>query len=352
MSVRRENTFRIDYANVPKKPSFEELHDFVATELNLKYEQVIRLQPSRALGCAFVKVVDLELAHKIVAEHDNKHETEVDGKAYKIRITLEDGAVEVKLTDLSEDISHEQIVEFLSDYGEVLSIADQVWDSKFRFAGRPTGARIVRMVLKRNIESYITIEGQTTNVTYFGQLQTCRHCSEFVHNGISCVQNKKLLVQKTLSYANVTKQPGLKSKAPKPTVTKQTTTLLKPCEPTSDEAGETRKSPQTQQQNTGQDVLAAPKLSTKNTVAPKLSTINPSAPKLVKSSLSEQGDSLMAPPAPIASCSRIATRQKNDGNETDSSSTSGSNRSRTRAGPPGKKQRQNPDDDAREEISA
>lgn len=225
MSVRRENTFRIDYANVPRKPSFEELHDFVSAKLGLQYEQVVRLQPSRSLGCAFVKVVDLELARKIVAEHDNKHETEVDGKVYKLRITLEDGSVEVKLTDLSEDVTNEQIADFLGAYGEVLSITEQVWDSKYRFAGLPNGVRIVRMMVKRNIASYVTIDGQTTNVLYFGQLQTCRYCSEFVHNGISCVQNKKLLVQKT--YANVAKEAGAHGSTPRPSTSNPKPTFAK-----------------------------------------------------------------------------------------------------------------------------
>lgn len=356
MSVRRENTFRIHYENVPKKPSFEELHDFVAIELGLEYEQVLRLQPSRALGCAFVKVVDLELAQKIVAEHDNIHEIEVDGKTYKLRITLEDGSVEVKLTDLSELTTNEKVARALSAYGEVLSVTEQVWDSKYRFAGRPTGARIVRMMLQRNIESYVTIDGQSTNVTYSGQLQTCRHCGEFVHNGISCVQNKKLLVQKT--YANVAKETGPKPIGPspigpnpigpnptapkpnatKPTATKEKSPLVKPFGPKPVETNQQRKNPPSQQPSV-QPTLAAPK-------SPKQ---NPIASKLAKTNQSEQNATLMAPPALINSVSRMVTRQTTDGNETDGSSASGSSKRRS-GRPPGKKQRQHYDGDASEEV--
>nr|XP_029709429.1 uncharacterized protein LOC115255434 [Aedes albopictus] len=67
------------------------------------------------------------------------------------------------------------------------------------------------MIVKRNIASYVTIDSESTHLTYYGQHQTCRYCSEFVHNGVSCVQNKKLLVQKlaanNASYADVTKNP-------------------------------------------------------------------------------------------------------------------------------------------------
>ena len=206
---RRENTFRIDYANYPRKPSFEELHEFVNTDLGLQKEQVIRIQPSRSLHCAFVKVADLSIAQKIVEEHDNMHETEIDGKIYKLRISLEDGAVAVKIFDLSEDVSDEKIIEYLRAYGEVLSIRELMWDDKFTFGGIPSGVREVKMMVKGNIPSYVTIDGEITALSYYGQQQTCRHCSEFVHNGISCVQNKKLLVQKfntDQSYAKVVKQ--------------------------------------------------------------------------------------------------------------------------------------------------
>lgn len=49
-------------------------------------------------------------------------------------------------------------------------------------------------------------------MSYNGQQQTCRYCTEYIHSGISCVQNKKLLVQKlathTSSYADVAKTPN------------------------------------------------------------------------------------------------------------------------------------------------
>ena len=145
---RRENTFRIDYANFPRKPSYEELHAFVSTDLGLQKDQVIRIQPSRSLQCVFVKVAELSLAQKIVDEHDNKHETEIDGKSYKIRIKLEDGAVEVKLYDLSEDVDDEKIKDYLRAYGDVLAIREILWDEKFTFGGIPTGVREVKMSVK------------------------------------------------------------------------------------------------------------------------------------------------------------------------------------------------------------
>ena len=194
---RRENTFRVDYSQFPKPLSHDEIHKFVGKELGLTRENVLLLQPCRRFGCTFVKFNNLELAEKIVEQHDGKHEFVVDKKTYKLRIALEDGAVEVKLLELPESISNEQIADFLADYGEVLSVRDLLWDDRYNdFSGIKTGVRIARMVVTKNIPSLVTIQGEETTVGYKGQRQTCLHCHEFVHIGIPCVQNKKLLVQK------------------------------------------------------------------------------------------------------------------------------------------------------------
>lgn len=220
---RRENTFRIDFAGFPKKPKLEEIHLFVGTQLGLKRGEVKRIQCSRSSTCAFVKVCDLELAQTVVTDHDNKHEVEIDGHRLRLRLRMEDGAVAVKLYDLSESITHEQVAEYLSAFGDVLSIHEEMCDEeKYMFGGIPTGTLIAKMKVQRNIPSYIIIDGDITYVSYYGQRQTCRHCGEFVHNGASCVQNKKLMIQKLSAdstkptYANVAKS----SSAPK-TNTKQ-----------------------------------------------------------------------------------------------------------------------------------
>lgn len=209
--TRRENTFRIDYGNVPKKPSSEEVHQFVGGTLGLRRDEVLRIQYSRNLGTAFVKTACLEAAQKVVEGNDNKHELTVDGKQYKLRIVMEDGAVEVKLFNLSEDVSNSKIARFLMSYGELLSIREEVWDEKHLFAGLPTGVRVVRMIVRKNIPSYVTIDSETTLVSYYGQQQSCRHCGESIHNGVSCIQNKKLMVQKlatgSASYAEAAKNP-------------------------------------------------------------------------------------------------------------------------------------------------
>ncbi|XP_055630057.1 uncharacterized protein LOC129771781 [Toxorhynchites rutilus septentrionalis] len=329
---RRENTFRVDYSQFPKLLSHEEIHKFIGKELGLTRENVLQLQPSRRLGCTFVKVNDFQLAEKIVQQHDNKHDFVFDGKTYKIRITMEDGSVEVKLLELPESVTNDQITDFLAEYGEVISIRDLLWDDRFsEFGGVKTGVRVARMIVTKNIPSLVTIQGEETALRYKGQRQTCLHCHEFVHIGIPCVQNKKLLVQKLAadqSYASVTK-----SKPSEPLQNKQTN----PSKPT--------KGPRTIGLNDiagqhpsllGVSEMQTPVPNKKHTMPP------PATPATMKPSTSQAVIQL----SPISVPNAITSHRRPDGNETDCSQTSqtSNNSRRSRRQPPGKKMRHSGED--------
>lgn len=197
-SVRsRENTFRIDLTNFSKRPTFEEIHKFVHETLGLTVDHVVRLQMNHAQNCVQIKCRDLQTAQDVVEKHHEKHELEVNKCKVKVRLVMEDGGVEVKLHDLSENIRNEEIVAFLKQYGEVIAIKDQVWGDNYPLKGIPTGVRVVKMVLRRHIKSFVTIQSEQTLVTYRNQPHTCRHCTNPSHPGSTCVENKKLLAQKS-----------------------------------------------------------------------------------------------------------------------------------------------------------
>ena len=203
----RQNTIRIDYGALPNKPNLQKVQKFCAEKLGLKRGEVIRIQSSRALGVTFVTLVDLDLAIKVCEEHNKKHQlTGSDKKQYSVAITVEDGTVLVKLFDLSDDVPNNAVAKFLERYGEVQDVYEETLDDTEEFAGAYTGVRIAKMVVKENIASWVTISGELTHLSYYGQRQTCKHCLDFLHIGVGCVQNKKLLVQKT--FADAVKQPA------------------------------------------------------------------------------------------------------------------------------------------------
>lgn len=343
---RRENTFRIDFSNVPKKPDVAKVHKFCATVLGLKQGEVLRIQNSRSLGVTFVKVVDLALAQRICEEHNNQHEISVDGKKYPLSITLEDGAVEVRLYDLSEGVSEQKITEFLEKYGDVLEIREQRSGADVDFPGVSTGVRIVKMIVERNIESWVTIDGEMTAVVYFGQRTTCRHCRDYAHVGVTCVQNKKLLVQK--SYADAAKQS--------PTAQQQQVKIAAGANQTKQSNQTALKANNTTTNSTVTESMPPPKqIPQANQQPPQLDWPSLPAPTTVTTEQSPPSGSGSVTAAsgqqpPTSNVKvRKPTSDANDGNDTDSSvgSSSSKRQLRNRQPPPGKKSRLEDEDNKR-----
>lgn len=155
------------------------------------------------------------------------------------------------------------------------------------------------MTVKKNIPSYVTIDGEKTNLSYYGQQQTCKYCTEYVHNGVSCVQNKKLLVQKlaanNASYADVMKNPTLPR-------TKPTSSSAPPA-------------PKKNQQLTNVDVC--PSTSSMPPPADKQGTENSN--QLPKSTVQLAGSETEQW---VRVTRKSGMHKKTDGNETDSSTSS------------------------------
>lgn len=333
MSLRknRENTFRIDFSNIPKKPTFKEIHKFVARDLGLSVEQVCRIQISHIYNCAFVQTVDLATAQDIVQLHDNRHEYECNKQRYKLRILMEDGCIHVKLHDLSMDITDEQVEHHMSQYGEVASIQELVWTDDYEFAGLPTGIRQVKMILKHPIKSFICICGESTYVTYPGQRPTCKHCGEYTHTGIPCVQNKKLLVQKASvnerlnvspvkSYAGVVKQGPLASTSSNNHGTNAYEISDGEEEPTTDTSGTANTSTNPAEQAEYMEVTVAE-------IEPQ-ATNTDKVPSQISGGLPTAEDAVFKPPITpntASSCSGHK-HKRDDGNTTDDSTASNSSK--------------------------
>lgn len=346
-AMRRENTFKIDCSQFTVKPSVEKLYVFCRSALGLKREDIKRLQCHRGGACAFVKVSDLTLAQKVVDEHDEKHEVECEGKKHKLRITLEDGSVEVRVHDLSEYVPVEKVVDFLSAFGEVISIREVSWGGTNEAEGIPLGIWSARMLVKRNIDSWSTIDGEQAFIVYKGQLQTCRHCKEQAHTGISCVQNKKLLYQK--SYANVTKQTGQANGSSTGHPPKKPAGGVKPPSTKPVEQKSTAQPLASQfvfpdlPKSTNQREPAGPITHTSSQPAAGAGSAFPSTSFLTPQQAVVVLDDTFKKPIALRSQSK-----SENGNETDESSTSTSSR-RSRARPGGKKPRRDGDGDEKEE---
>lgn len=209
----RENTFKIDLKVFEKRPSFEDVHKFIFRTIGLRPQEVQRLQMNHAQHCVHVKCRDFHTALSAVEQHNNRHELEVSGKRYKVQLLMADERVEVKVHDLSENVTDAEISSYLEQYGEVFNIKEAVWGKNYDGKGIPSGIRVVQMKLKKHIKSYVTISSEQTYISYKSQPASCRHCTLLLHTGRSCTENKKLLAQTTSSNAETSVKSNSKNEA-------------------------------------------------------------------------------------------------------------------------------------------
>lgn len=204
MSSSVDRTFVINFRVVPTKVKYSDISSFITTKLGFDLTQIKHLQVSN--GRVFVGTDSPQLAQDVVQEHNLKHQVEYEGKLYTIPLSMEDGSVEVRIHDLRPRISNRQVAQRLAEYGEILSIRDEIW--KDFFPGVPNGIRVLRMQLKKPIPSYVTVDSDMSLVTYKGQPATCKHCHRNVHYTQTCSEYAKSLnvsVNARLSMADALK---------------------------------------------------------------------------------------------------------------------------------------------------
>lgn len=107
----------------------------------------------------------------------------------KIPVYIDDNTVDVRVHDLPLDLPNAKIIDAMREYGEVLTIRDEVWRNFF--AGVPNGVRVVKMKLSKPVPSFITVCELSSLATYTGQTATCRRCGENRHVSKSCAEAAK-----------------------------------------------------------------------------------------------------------------------------------------------------------------
>lgn len=102
----RSNTIKVDFSDFKSRPSFADIHSFINDVLGLRLDQ---LKGLHVHNCAYVKCIDLQTAEMVVNQHNEKHHITVDGVKYKVRLSLDDESTLVKVHDLSENVTNDDI---------------------------------------------------------------------------------------------------------------------------------------------------------------------------------------------------------------------------------------------------
>lgn len=206
MDSLRERNFVIDIRGI-RKLRDENIYNFIAKNLKLTPMDVAAIQIDRIEGKVFVEMKEEDAVHAVVEEFDNKYAINSNGTTHRIRLYVEDGGTDVKLHHLPPNMPEEWIFEYLETYGDIISIKHEMCQSQF-FASIPSGIRVVRIRMKCHIPSFVNIKGYSSHVTYTNQIQTCRHCNQEVHFGVSCSENRAKLSSQNKSslYSRVLAQ--------------------------------------------------------------------------------------------------------------------------------------------------
>lgn len=186
-SLRKQNFF-IDIRGI-RKLKDESIFTFIAKNLKLTPVDVAAIQIDRIEGKVFVELRTQEEVQRVVEEFDNKFVLNSNGATHRMRLYVEDGGTDVTLHHLPPKMPEEWIVEYLSAYGEIISIKHEMCRSEF-FAQTPSGVRIARIRMTSPIPSFVNIKGYSSHCTYSNQIQTCKHCNQEVHFGASCAENR------------------------------------------------------------------------------------------------------------------------------------------------------------------
>jgi hypothetical protein len=233
MALLRPNTFVMDFGIVPGRPKKEEIHRFIYEKLELSQNDVKSLQISYYKRLVFIETTNLDKAVELVETKNLKQSIASDNIEYPIKLYMEDCAINVKIHDLPPNMNNDIIKRKISEYGEVLSVTDEVWDSSYIYKDIKSGVRIVRMRLNCHIPSFISVEGEHTYITYTDQILTCRWCGFRLHPGTKCSDNRGNVrpnltphgrVTADISYADSLKTPASTSGNPSTTQTTASTT--------------------------------------------------------------------------------------------------------------------------------
>lgn len=214
MPIRRENTIKIDFKSVKKKPQNIQLHRWIKEKFQLTIDQVMAIQYDHIYHNVYIKLISEMLVKKIVQMYKNgslSYEDE-ENKIHEVFISEDVSETIIKAFDFPLELHNAKIKETFNKYGIVKTIRQEKWIGEDLYQV-DNGIRTIIMILEKNIPSYVTIEGCTSFISYKGQERTCMFCDQAGHERKNCPKNKRrtetnrpnvpIPNDETLTYADI-----------------------------------------------------------------------------------------------------------------------------------------------------
>ena len=195
MEIFRKNTLEFHFSDRSKRPRTYDIHEWLATNLGIHPDTVIGLQLDNMRNSVFVKFVLQEQLDSVLRRTGN--EVTYSDASGDIKVLVRDcgdNTKKVRVVNLPFEVPNETIYNELSQYGTIKSVIEEEWSGdQFKFKVK-TGVRIVNMVVKRNIPSFVIFKNFKGQVFYEGQKKTCNYCNSDGHLLAEC--SKRATVQR------------------------------------------------------------------------------------------------------------------------------------------------------------
>ena len=214
MGFSRKNTIFVDFGVLPARPTLDSIKNFVEKSMGLNPAGFKCLQLHNTRNGILIEMADLATATSITATNHLKHTIRSGEKNFRIPVYVDDNAVDVRVHDLPPGMPNDDIANGMAQYGEVLTVTNDVW--KNFFPGIPNGVRVLRMKLSKPVPSYVSIKGLLSLATHSGQISTCRRCGQKTHPKKTCSAAK---AGKKTTETKTTKPTSTTTIVPDPTTT-------------------------------------------------------------------------------------------------------------------------------------
>lgn len=177
-------SFVVQFSVLPVRPNAGKVRKIFENNIRLQYSDVRCIQFHNVRNCVFIEMIDNEVALRYEKAHNYKHAILCAKSEFKIPVYVDCEAVTVRVHDLPLAWPQATVMNHMAKYGTVISSRHEKW--KHYFPGFLSGVRVLRMRLESAIPSYITVDNETTLVTYDKQPKTCRHCGRAAHPKQKC----------------------------------------------------------------------------------------------------------------------------------------------------------------------
>lgn len=103
------------------------------------------------------------------------------------------GSKVLRVRNLPMEVSTQEICLCLGQYGKILEVREERYPRGSCFEGLLSGTRVVKMVMKRDVPSYVRVGGHEAMVFYQGQKPTCHVCGDTEHFRANCPSRRRPL---------------------------------------------------------------------------------------------------------------------------------------------------------------